>query len=270
MKTFTEQQLPQGSEQWLQLRKQYGTASEAASAMGVSPWIPKTPLQLWELKNGELEIKMNFAMQMGSEKEDEAREYYQNMSGKIYEPVCIVGEIEGLPLMASLDGKEVFTGGNSIVEIKCPLKGSDSPLWLTMIEERELPLQYQIQMEQQMMLAGVDECNFFVYCFHNQIGIHRVHMSNPGLRKDIIAGWKEYFKGKPKPGPKDTVKRDDDKWKNLAKEYKGLKQLKDDADARLKELKKDMIYQCDGQSMKGAGVRCRQSEKTGNWTISTY
>ena len=34
--------LPQGSDLWLETRRKYGTASEAAAAMGVSPWIPKT------------------------------------------------------------------------------------------------------------------------------------------------------------------------------------------------------------------------------------
>ena len=33
--------LPQGSDLWLETRRKYGTASEAAAAMGVSPWIPK-------------------------------------------------------------------------------------------------------------------------------------------------------------------------------------------------------------------------------------
>ena len=163
IKTMKDTDLPQGSEIWLETRRKYGTASEAASAMEVSPWIPKTRLQLWELKHGELEIKQNFAMQIGHDYEDEAKDWYQQLSGKIYEPVCIIDdETFGVPLMASLDGQEVF-GGTSILEIKVPLNGGCSPLWATMECDEELPENYRIQMCQQMMLSGETQCEFVVY-----------------------------------------------------------------------------------------------------------
>ena len=101
--------LAQGSDLWLETRKKYGTASEAAAAMSVSPWIPKTPLQLWELKHGELDVRKNFAMTIGNEFEDEAREAFQNEFGKVFEPCCIVATVDGMPLMASLDGKETWS-----------------------------------------------------------------------------------------------------------------------------------------------------------------
>ena len=73
MKIYSEKELPQGSKEWLKIRKMHGTASEAASVLELSPWTPKTPLQLWQVKNGKLKIKLNEAMKIGNELEDEAR-----------------------------------------------------------------------------------------------------------------------------------------------------------------------------------------------------
>jgi putative phage-type endonuclease len=265
--------LPQGSDLWLETRRKYGTASEASAAMSVSPWIPKTPLQLWELKNGELEIKKNFAMTIGNEFEDEAREAFQNEFGKVFEPCCIVGEIDGVPLMASLDGKETWstpehTGIPEIVEIKVPLNGSESPLWQTQVNGDSLPHQYEIQMEQQMLLSDQDHCNFWVYDRHNKVGYNRVHESNPELRKEILDAWKEYFKGKPEPGPNDILKREDEQWKELAYFWKEARDEKLLQEGRMETIKKQLIELCEGQSHQGYGVRVRHNEDKDRWTIT--
>lgn len=267
IKTIHEEDMPQGSDLWLETRKKYGTASEAASACEVSPWIPKSRLQLWEMKNGELEVKQNFAMQIGHQHEDEAKEWFQKEVKKLFEPICIIDdETYGLPLMASLDGREVF-GGTEILEIKVPLNGGCSPLWAEMENDEELPIQYQMQMEQQMMLTGETFCNFVVYDWKNKRGLHRVHPTNPELRERILEGWREYFKGKPEPGPLDIVKRNDDDWVAKTNKWKELKALVDKYNKELKETREELISICGDQSFQGNGVRCRQNNKTGAWTV---
>tara|TARA_R110002073_G_scaffold63909_2_gene160124 strand:+ start:5400 stop:6245 length:846 start_codon:yes stop_codon:yes gene_type:complete len=262
--------LPQGSDLWLETRRKYGTASEAAAAMGVSPWIPKTPLQLWELKNGELVVKTNFAMSIGNEFEDEARESFQNTMQSVFEPCCLVATVDGMPLMASLDGKEMWSksGRAEIVEIKVPLNGSESPLWKTMVDKTQLPHQYEIQMEQQMMLAEQDFCHFWVYDRHNKTGMHRRHYSDRALRKTILDAWKEYFKGKPEPGPDDILKREDEQWKELAFFWKEARDEKLLQEGRMETIKKQLIELCEGQSHQGAGVRVRHNEDKDRWTIT--
>jgi len=267
IKKIKEEDLPQGSQIWLDTRKKYGTASEAAAACEVSPWIPKSRLQLWELKNGELEIKQNFAMQIGHDHEDEGKDWFQQESGKIFEPVCYIDdETFGVPLMASLDGAQVF-GGTEILEIKVPLNGGESPLWLTMENDEDLPIQYRMQMEQQMMLSGETFCHFVVYDWKLKRGQHRVHQSDLELRETILNGWREYFKGKPEPGPLDIVKRKDEQWLDTTKTWKKTKSLNDRYTAELKELRQDLIDMCGSQSYQGNGVRCRQNHKTGAWTV---
>lgn len=267
IKVYKEEDLKQGSEEWLNLRRKYGTASEASSACEVSPWIPKSRLQLWELKHGELEIKQNFAMSIGSQYEDSALEWYERESKKFFLPLCIVDdETFGMPLMASLDGQQYY-GGTEIVEIKVPLNGCESPLWLTVLNGEELPLQYRMQMEQQMMLSKESFCNFVVYDWKNKDGQYIVYQSDPEIRETILDGWKEYFKGKPEAGPLDIVKRDDKVWLETTTKWIACKGLVDEYTKELKNLRHDLIYMCDNQSHQGNGVRCRRNNKTGTWTV---
>ena len=258
--TYTEEQLPQGSEEWLKIRKDYGTASEAASACEVSPWNPKNRYELYQLKQGDLKVKVNFAMQHGNHYEQEAREAFQHQFNKLYEPECVTNEIEGLPLMASLDGREVMTG-KSILEIKCPLKGNESPLWNTMIENGELPIQYQLQMTQQMLLSGVKSCHFWVYCAHTKTGMYRKFNMKQTLLKQLINGWKEYFKGIPEPAITDIVVEDTEEWNSAAYDWIESKERADKATYLLKGAREKIIELADGQSRKGNGVLVKINDK---------
>ena len=267
IKYYTDESLPQGSQEWLDVRKQFGTASEAASACSVSPWIPKTPLQLWELKHGELTIKMNFAMQVGHDTEEEAKIAFQDKTGKLYEPICICDdETYGLPLMASLDGREVF-GGTSILEIKVPLNGKNSPMWRN-TEAGELPMQYQLQMTQQMMLSGETECHFWVYDRFDKEGLHIVFPMKEDIKKMILDGWTAYFDGKPEPGPLDIIKRDDIAWETAADMFKRAKKTEANAKKSLVEARENLIELCEGKSHKGHGVRVRVNHDTQRWTFT--
>ena len=257
---YTEEELPQGSEEWLRIRRDYGTASEASSACEVSPWSPKNRYELYQLKQGDLKVKMNFAMQHGNHYEQEAREAFQNEFNKLYEPCCIADEVEGLPLMASLDGQEVLTG-NSILEIKCPLKGNESPLWNTMLEDGELPIQYQLQMTQQMLLAGVKVCHFWVYCAHTKTGMHRLFTYQDVLEQQLLKGWKEYFKGTPAPAITDIVVEDSDEWNTAAYDWIEAKERADKATYFLTGAREKLIELADGQSRRGNGALVKINDK---------
>jgi len=266
MQIYTDEQLPQGSQEWLDVRANHGTASEAAAVLQVSPWTPKTPLQLWQLKNGEIKITENFAMRIGNETEDEARECFEEFSGKEYAPVCITDHIEELPLMASLDGME-RGNGNSIVEIKVPLNGSCSPLWASMELDEELPIQYILQMQQQMLLSQQSHCNFWVYDRKNKVGLNRIVKKDNKVQQQIIDGWAEYFKGKPEAGDKDVIVRDDKEWVKLATLWKMAKNDADEATKKQKRLRQELIDLCKDKSYKGHQVQVTKNNNTGAWSI---
>jgi len=266
MKIYSEEQLPQGSEEWLNVRRNHGTASEVAAILELSPWTPKTPLQLWQLKNGEIHIKLNEAMRIGTETEDEAKECFEKFSGKKYEPVCITDNIEGLPLMASLDGMERGKG-NSIVEIKVPMNGSCSPLWANMELNEDLPIHYVLQMQQQMLLSRQSQCSFWVYDRKNKVGLHRIVNEDKQVQQQILEGWVKYFEGKPEAGDRDVIVRNDKEWIDLANAWKKAKSDADEATKRQKELRQKLIDLCDNRSYKGHQVQLTKNNQTGGWSI---
>ena len=80
--------LVQGTEEWLEHRKQYRNASESPIVMGLSPWM--TPYQLWELKTGRTQpVEANVAMKHGTDMEPIARAAYEAKSGLIMQPLVM-------------------------------------------------------------------------------------------------------------------------------------------------------------------------------------
>ena len=266
MKIYTEEQLPQGSQEWLDVRKKHGTASEAASVMSVSPWTPKTPLQLWQLKNGELKIEENFAMRIGNETEEEARQSFNKQTRLTYVPVCITDTIKGIPLMASLDGMSLGDQ-SSMVEIKVPLNGSCSPLWASMELNEELPIQYVLQMQQQMLVSKQPSCNFYVYDRKNKVGLNRIVYADTTIQSDIIEAWTKYFSGKPEAGDKDVTIRDDKEWAESAVLWRMAKSDEKQAKEKAAELRQKLIDLCKDRSYKGHQVQVTKNNDTGGWSI---
>ena len=129
--------LPQGSKKWLEVRSRYGMASEVPAALSKSPWMPASPLQLWEVKNGKREVFVTEAMKKGTKYEPIAREALEENMGVSFSPVVVLCHIDGIPIGASLDG---WNGEKKIVaEIKIPMKGEDSKLWEIMTSGKDVP-----------------------------------------------------------------------------------------------------------------------------------
>src|SRR5271169_2524222 len=91
--------LVQGTEEWLEHRKQYRNASESPIVLGLSPWM--TPYQLWELKTGRTQpVEANVAMKHGTEMEPIARAAYEAKTGLVMQPLVMTSG----DYSASLDG----------------------------------------------------------------------------------------------------------------------------------------------------------------------
>ena len=83
-----------------------------------------TPYQLWLLKTGRSETLVTHAMQRGTEMEPLARAAYEEQTGLVMQPLVL----DAGDYSASLDGMTLE--GDLILEIKCPLRGTRSDLWL--------------------------------------------------------------------------------------------------------------------------------------------
>ena len=114
--------LLQGTEEWHAHRARHFNASEAGAVMGVNPWFPKTPADLFDLKKGVKDVKFNSNMQWGIDNEPRARTYAEAMMSETFTPAVYTNG----RYSASLDG--VNFDGTVAIEVKCPVSES-SPLF---------------------------------------------------------------------------------------------------------------------------------------------
>jgi len=100
--------LEQNSQEWLDARKKYRTASEAAIVMGISPFT--TPDNFKLIKAGVKKQYYSAAMKQGHDLEDLVREYAGDYFARDFKDECWANG----DYMASLDG----IAGDILVELK--------------------------------------------------------------------------------------------------------------------------------------------------------
>jgi putative phage-type endonuclease len=157
MNAITKVHLQQGTPEWHLHRSQFNNASEAAAVLGISPWFPKTPRQLAEVKLGLKTVHMNAAMSRGVQFEDAARKNACDTLGIDFEPgVFVRGDFS-----ASLDG--ISPDGKTLLEIKIPAKGQQSDLWKHVQSGEGVPAYYMAQLAHQMHCCDAEKAVFWVY-----------------------------------------------------------------------------------------------------------
>jgi putative phage-type endonuclease len=237
-------------------------ASEVGALLGVSKWEPKTALALYKIKTGEVKIETNFAMEHGNKYEDEAREMFEDDMGAKWEPVVAVGEHNGIPIGASLDGYREKDG--TVLEIKCPLKGAASDLWLEVARTDRLPEQYWLQCQQQMLVTGSKKLYFWVYDVKNTSGLLKLVTPDKKAQDSIISAWEKYWgEQPPQATAADVVVVDDSAWLSKAREWRAVQELYKDLKEREEAIRAELIELSRGQSCMGGGVQLKHSESKG-------
>lgn len=146
--------LIQGSTEWHEWRKKGIGASDTPAVMGVSPW--STPHRVWLEKTGRKKsFEGNFVTNKGSEKESKARALYELVSLENMQDACGTHPKYDF-IRASFDG--VTNDGKKILEIKVP-----SEEVRVDAAEGKIPIYYKIQIQQQLLVSGADQCDFFTY-----------------------------------------------------------------------------------------------------------
>lgn len=144
----------QRSAKWLAFRKGKIGATDIAVIMGISPY--KSPYMLWQEKLGLKDPDPeNEAMRRGKSLESEAIKRYCEIVCRKMQPNVVVHPIYEWA-MASLDA--ISQTYDQICEIKCmgeknhleAMNGYVNPL-------------YMAQMQWQMFVTGLGECDYFVY-----------------------------------------------------------------------------------------------------------
>ena len=261
MRIIKDVDLPQGSQEWLDVRSKCGMASEVGALLGVSKWEPKTPLALWKIKNGEVKIETNFAMDHGNKYEDEARTMFEEDMGGKWEPVVVINDFDGVPVGASLDGWK--QSDNTILEIKCPLKGASSELWQEVSNTALLPEQYWLQCQQQLLVTNSAKLYFWVYDAKSAAGLLQVVVPHIKTQANIINAWTKYFEGKPEPTSADLIETSDAEWLTKAKEWREIHRVLQEMKTTEETLRKELIELSKGQSFIGGGVQLKHGVSKG-------
>jgi putative phage-type endonuclease len=140
----------QKSEEWLALRGNLLTASDAATAIGVNKY--ETPAELLLKKCGLGPRFMgNSATKHGEKYEDEARILYEQRHGEVVHELGLCPHPVHNWLGGSPDG---VTESGKLVEIKCPPMRAILP---------EVPAHYMPQLQMCMEILDLEEADFIEY-----------------------------------------------------------------------------------------------------------
>jgi len=191
-------QLQQGAPEWHAHRVRHYNASEAAAMLGISPY--KTRAALLREKATGITPGVDAATQArfdrGHAIEALARPLAEVLIGEELFPVVLAAEVDGLPLSASLDG--LTMGEDTAWECKTVNAELSASL-----ADGIIPMQYWPQMEQGLLLSGAERCLFTAS--DGTDPMHAWYESKPELRRQIIAGWKQFAADLAAYRPEDDV-----------------------------------------------------------------
>ncbi len=187
----TTHAVQQGTGPWLRLREGYKTASEAPAALGVSKYVTRG--ELLRRKHTGIAEEHSAAtlgkFAAGHAAEAEARPLAEGVAAGELFPVTMTAEVDGLQLLASLDG----------------LTMDDDIAWETKLWNEELAASvlaaadgsalaehYKVQMDQELLISGASRCLFtctdgtperFVSCWY---------AADAQRFEALIAGWRQF------------------------------------------------------------------------------
>lgn len=186
---MTPLSLTQGSPAWHAARANHFCASEASAMLGVSKYMTRSELLAFK-KTGiaaEVDAAKQRLFDAGHESEAKTRPIAEGILGQDLYPMVGTREVDGLPLLASLDG--IVMDDTIIWENK---------LWNEELakacEAGELEPHYWAQLEHQLLVTQADTVLFTTSDGTPERTVKTWYVSLPERRKQIIEGWKQFSK----------------------------------------------------------------------------
>lgn len=179
--------LVQGSKEWLEVRKNFFTASEAAAMLGLSKYTSRSDL-LKQKATGvtpEVTPSQQRLFNKGHATEEVARPIAETYIGEELYPATITNEVEGLKLLASMDGLTMMGD-----------RGWECKMWnaefAEMVKNGIVPDTHWPQLEQQMLVSGAEKILFTVTDGTEEKREQVWYESQPERRAQVINGWKQF------------------------------------------------------------------------------
>lgn len=187
MKTLS---LLQGTPEWAAHRATHFNASDAPAMMGCSAYKTRTQL-LHELHTGlapEVDAMTQRRFDDGHRFEALARPLAEKIIGEdLYPVVGSAGELSASFDGLTMDESTAFEHKTLNDELRSCMRDEGNGY--------DLPLQYQVQMEQQLMVSGAERVLFMATKWNGDTLAEELHCwyaSDPALRVKIIDGWKQF------------------------------------------------------------------------------
>jgi putative phage-type endonuclease len=238
-----------GSEEWLEARRNYITATDLPVIMGKSKW--KTLKSLYQEKVEGAISPQNEAMRRGTEMEAEARSKFETLNACLVYPVFTISKL--VPwAAASLDG---WNEDGIMVEIKCPGKEDHEKAL-----KGQVPDHYFHQLQWQMFVAGLDEMYYFSYL---PTHVNPYSCIKVKRHEEVIEDMREkaqdfYFQilNKMPPSVENGAGADafSEDTESLENELAGLISLTKEFSERIDQIKEILIEKCNGKKTKGKRV----------------
>jgi len=253
----------QGSESWLQFRRDRIGASDAAAVLGVSPWM--TRLQLFSSKIEGTSTPSNPAMQRGTRLEPKARDFVNQIMKSNYQP-ALIQSLKYPGLIASLDGYwEKEDGTIHILEIKVPGIASH-----TLALEGTIPENYIPQLDHQLLVSGLDSVIYF--SFDGENGTFLKHSRDEKRISELLAVELKFLSDlnefrPPEPSDMDWVEKYDLNSLALSHRYKVISQMISDLEDEKEELKEQMIEGLNHPKVKIGKVCIQKTMRKGNYDV---
>ena len=184
MKTI--ESLVPGSPAWLKSR----SASKAPAMMGASRYQTRSALlaQMATAMTKDVDAGTQRLFDAGHASEAAAREIAEDILCDGLSPVC--GESDDGYLTASFDGLTLLADmGFEHKSLNDELRA------IQHFVGQQLPVQYRVQMEHQMLVSGADKILFMASKWAGDELVEERHCwyaSDPALRAEILAGWKQF------------------------------------------------------------------------------
>lgn len=182
----TTHNIQQGTPEWHALRASHFTASEAAAMMGCSPYESRAEL-LRRKASGiaeEPDAARQRLFERGQAAEAAARPVAEEAIGEELFPAVMTAEIDGLPLLASLDG--LTMDGCIAWEHKLRSQRIDAALNAT----GEPPMDHVWQLEHQLLVSGADVAHYWTSDGADWRAVE--YSSQPERRAALLAGWRQF------------------------------------------------------------------------------
>jgi len=179
----------QGSPEWHALRARHYTASEAPAMMGCSPYQTRNELLRQKAHGAEQAVSpaQQRVFDAGHAAEAAFLPHAETLLGCELYPVTVTREVEGLPLLASMDGLSM----DGLVGYEHKVANAAT---LDHVRATGTPPDHHVwQLEHQMLVTDAESILFV--CSDGTDGAQSAHChyrSHPERRAGLVAGWLQF------------------------------------------------------------------------------